>query len=993
VPYSKHSRSRQTTPHMPKGLKRALGALLAGLALYSLLGFLILPGVALRIANQQLASYATVPAHIQRIELNPFSLELTLWGLQIGETGKEQVGFERLYANLQLDSLWSGALHLAAVELDKPRTELLFAKDGSLNLTQLFKLPPSEPKPETPASEPFPLRIGSIKLSEGYLHFQDLRPSEPIEFLYDSMNLELKNLSTLPDDNADMTLVAAGPEGGRIDWAGTISLVPIASEGTLKVTDGKMKVWWPYVRDALPLVLEDGVLNLDTHYKLNLSKETELLLDNASLSIAPFAIKAPDGRPLARLARLDVSETTVDLAKQLVTVGKIRSEKLETWAALEADGQLDWQKLFASQPAKATPKEKAEPATAGAAPQEASAKAAPGKPWQVLLRDVQLRNYQVHLADRSQKEAVALDVGPLNLDLQNFDSLNKSPFTLKLDSGVGRQGKLQASGEVNLAPVSARLKVSTQDIDLRVAQAYISPFIRLELRSGMLGSDLNVDLKNTAPLAFSVTGKAQVNQLHTLDTIKGRDFVKWQQLNVDGLDYRHGDALSIAKVTLQQPYARFMINEDRTTSVDDLLIPQPANGAAKPQGKRTASNEKPLGIRIGGIDINDGSANFADFSLTPNFATAIQQLNGQIGTIDNRQPHPAKVDIKGKVDRYAPVTIKGALNPFDPMASLDIATSFKRVELTTLTPYSGKFAGYRIRKGRLNLDLHYLITKGQLKAENKVVVEQLQLGEKVDSPDAVNLPIRLAIALLKDTEGKISIELPVSGDLNNPQFSVMPIVWQTLRNLVLRAAQAPFKFIGGLVSGGGSEDLGTVSFAPGSSELSSDAQGSLDKLAAALKERPALRLEIEGTSAQSSDGPLIAAQRLDREYQSTYYKILQRRGDKVPAQASQLQVPDGDKPAMLEGIYRTRLKQQPPAEWEQLDRAQRTAKLQEAVIKSWAESTVLLRQLGQARASSIKDYLVDKGQLQDDRVYFIDATLGQAEADGRVISPLHLDAE
>lgn len=977
---------------MPKGLKRALGALLAVLALYSLLGFLILPGIALRIANQQLAAYATVPAQIQRIELNPFSLELTLWGLQIGEPGKEHVGFERLYANLQLDSLWTGALHLASVELDKPRTEVLFAKDGSLNLTALFKLPPSEPKPEAPASEPFPLRIGSIKLNEGYLHFQDVRPSEPIEFLYDSMNLELKNLSTLPDDSTDMTLVAAGPEGGRIDWSGSFSLVPIASEGTLKVTDGKMKLWWPYVRDAVPLVLEDGVLNLNTHYKLNLSKHTELLLDNTSLSIAPFAIKAPDGRPLARLARLEVSETSVDLAKQRVSVGKIRSEKLETWAALEADGQLDWQKLFASQPAKATPKEKAAPATAAPATPPANP-AAPSKPWQVLLRDVQLRNYQVHLADRSQKEAVALDLGPLNIDLQNFDSLNGSPFTLKLDSGVGRQGKLQASGEVNLAPVTARLKVSTQDIDLRVAQAYISPFIRLELRSGMLASDLDVDLKSTAPLAFSINGKAQVNQLHTLDTIKGRDFVKWQQLNLDGLEYRHGDALSISKISLRQPYARFMINEDRTTSVDDLLIAQPAGSVGKPQGKATASSGKPLGIRIGGVDINDGSANFADFSLTPNFATAIQQLNGQIGTIDNRQPNPAKVDIKGKVDRYAPVTIKGALNPFDPMASLDIATSFKRVELTTLTPYSGKFAGYRIRKGRLNLDLHYLITKGQLKAENKVVIEQLQLGEKVDSPDAVDLPLRLAVALLKDTDGKISIELPVSGDLNNPQFSVMPIVWQTLRNLVLRAAQAPFKFIGGLVTGGGAEDLGTVAFAAGSSDLSSDAQGSLDKLAAALKERPALRLEIEGTSAQSSDGPLIAAQRLDREYQSTYYKILQRRGDKVPAQASDLQVPEGDKPAMLEGIYRTRLKQQPPAEWEQLDRTGRTGKLQEAVIKSWAESTVLLRQLGQARASSIKDYLVDKGQLEDDRVYFVDAALGQAEADGRVISPLHLDAE
>ncbi len=981
------------TSYMPKGLTRAVGAMLALVALYSLLGFLIIPGVGLRIANQQLAQYATVPAHLQRLEFNPFSLELTLWGLQIGEPGKEQVGFERLYANLSLDSLWTKALHLETVELDKPRNEVLFAKDGSLNLTQLFKLPPSEPKPEEPAGDPFPLRIGSIKLSEGYLHFQDLRPSEPIEFLYDSMNLELKNLSTLPNDNADMALVAIGPNGGRIDWSGTLSLAPIASEGTLKVTEGKMKAFWPYVRDAVPLVLEDGIVSLDTHYKLNLSKETELLLDNASVRIAPFAIKAPDGRPLARLASLEVSETSIDLAKQRVTVGKIRSEKLETWAALERDGQLDWQKLFASQPAKATPKEKAEPAAAEPTTEEKAAKE-PSKPWQVLLKDVQLRNYQVHLADRSQKEPVALDVGPLNVDLQDFDSLNQSPFTLKLDTGVGKQGKLQAAGQVNLAPVTAKLDVSTRDIDLRVAQAYISPFIRLELRSGMLSSDLKVDLKSTEPLAFSVGGKAQVSQLHTLDTIKNRDFVKWQQLDLSGLSYVHGDALSIDKVTLLQPYARFIINEDRTTNVDDLLIPQPASGPATGQAKpATASNEKPLGIRIGGIDINDGSANFADLTLTPNFATAIQQLNGQIGTIDNRKPAPAKVDVKGKVDRYAPVTIKGALNPFNPLASLDIATSFKRVELTTLTPYSGKFAGFRIRKGRLNLDLHYLITNGQLKAENKVVVEQLQLGEKVDSPDAVDLPIRLAVALLKDTEGKISIELPVTGDLNNPQFSVMPIIWQTLRNLVLRAAQAPFKFIGGLIAGGGAEDLGNVAFAPGSSDLSADAQSALDKLASALKERPELRLEIEGTSAQSSDGPLIAKQRLEREYQATWYKILQRRGDKVPANASMLVVDDSDKPAMLEGIYRARLKQQPPAEWQQLSRDERTTKLHDAVIKSWSESTALLRQLGQDRAGSIKDYLVDKGQLEDDRVYFIDTNLGQAESDGQVITPLHLDAE
>ena len=992
MPYSKaHPFDIDDAAPMPKGLLRAAGALLTALALYSLLGFLILPGIALRIANQQLANYATLPARIERIELNPFSLEVTAWGLKIGEPGKEQVAFERLYANLQIDSLWTRALHLADVQLDKPKTELLFDKSGQLNLAQLFKLPPSEPTPANPDAKPFPLRIDSIKLAGGYVHFEDLRPSEPIEFLYDKLDFELKNLSTLPEDNADMTLVAAGPEGGQIDWKGNFSLVPITSQGTLKVTDGKMKAWWPYVREALPLVLEDGVLNFSTEYKFSLAKETELNLTNTAASIAPFAIKAPDGRPLVRLERLDVSETTVDLAKQQVVIGKIRSNKLETWAAREADGQLDWQKLFASQPSK--PSKAPEPAKAPATADSPKADpAAPSKPWQVLLKDVQLRNYQVHLADRQAKPAVALELGPLNIDVQNFDSLNQSPFTLKVDSGLGKQGKIQAAGEVNLNPVSAKLKVNTQDIDLRVAQSYISPFIRLELRSGMLGSNLDVNLKSADPLKLQITGRAQVEQLHTLDTLKTRDFLKWQRLVLEGVNYQHGESLSIDKVNLLQPYVRFMINDDRTTNVDDLLIPQPANSGAKPAPK-PASKEKPLGIHIGQIAINDGSANFADFSLTPNFATAIQQLNGQIGTIDSRQAKPASVDIKGKVDRYAPVTIKGSVNPFDPIAALDIATSFKRVELTTLTPYSGKFAGFRIRKGRLNLDLHYVITKGQLKAENKVVVEQLQLGEKVDSADAVDLPIRLAIALLKDSDGRISIELPISGDLNNPQFSVMPIVWQTLRNLVVRAASAPFKFIGGLISGGGSEDLGNVSFAPGSSELSKEAEGALNTLAKALKERPNLRLEIEGTAAASSDGPFLAQERLEREYQYNYYKMLQRRGEKVPAQASLLVVPESEKAPLLEGIYRTRLKQQPPAEWKDLGGDERTAKLKDGLIKFWSSSDVLLRQLGQDRASTIKDYLVDKGQLEDDRVYFIDANLGQAEKDGRVITQMHLDAE
>ncbi|WP_369959984.1 DUF748 domain-containing protein [Pseudomonas benzenivorans] len=973
---------------MYKGLKRAVGALLIASVLYSLLGFLILPGIALRIANQQLALYATQPARVERLQLNPFSLELSLWGLRIGESGQEQLAFERLYADLQLDSLWRGVLHLAAIELDKGHGEVRLARDGTLNLSQLFKLPPpQEQPPEEPAAAPFPLRIERLRLSESSLRFEDLRPGEPVALAYDSLDLELRNLSTLPGGSADMRLVASGPQGARIDWQGQLSLAPLASSGQLRVSGIRLRTFWPYVRQAVPLALESGELDLNTDYRLSLAQGTELQLSNAAVGVASVALAAPDGKPLLRLERLDIDETRVDLGKRQVVVGKLRSRNLETWAAREADGQLDWQKLLAGQPATAP----SSPRPAAAAEQDAPAaasKATPEPAWQVLLRDVQLREYRAHLADRVPQQQVELELGPLALDLSDFDSRGTSPFVLELDTGLGKQGRLQAEGQVQLSPTTASLKVASRDIDLRLAQAYLSPYLHLELRSGQLGSDLQVELAGLQPLSFSIRGQAQINQLHSLDTIKERDFVRWQRLDLDGLDYRHGDSLNIDKVRLHQPYARFIINEDLSTNLNELLIAQPEApaAAATPAGKA-------LGIRIGEVSIADGSANFADFSLTPNFATAIQQLDGRIGTLDSRSAKPASVTLNGKVDRYAPMSVEGSLNPFDPLDSLDIATQFKRVELTTLTPYSGKFAGYRIRKGRLNLDLHYRISKGRLQAENSVVVEQLQLGEKVDSPSAVDLPVRLAVALLKDADGRIALQLPVQGDLNNPEFSVMPIVWKTLRNLVLRAAQAPFKFIGGLVGGGADLDLSNVPFAVGSAQLDADAQATLDTLAGALNERPALRLEVEGLSAQDSDGPPLAEQRLQREYQNTYYKILQRRGEAVPDEPAQLQVPEDEKAALLEGIYRARLKQQPPAEWLELDASERAARLRDAVLQSWAQSKLLQRQLAQARAAAIKDYLVERGGLADTRIYLLDVRLGQAQADGRVATPLHLNSE
>jgi uncharacterized protein involved in outer membrane biogenesis/outer membrane protein OmpA-like peptidoglycan-associated protein len=984
---------------MNKVVRRIALTLLLGSGLYALLGFLILPGIALRIANQQLANYATVPAQLQRIQLNPFSLELSLWGLRIGEADAEQLGFDRLYLDLQLDSLWRNGLHLRNIELEGAKVDALRNKEGELNLTQLFNLPASEPAPADQPPGPLPaLKIDRIALIEGALRFRDLQPQTPFEFDYDSLNLELHNLSTMPEENADLTLSARGPGGGELDWSGRISVNPLRSSGTLQLRDGKLKAIWPYVRDIVPIELADGVVEISTDYQLALGEVVKLNLEQLSVKLDSLALQAPDQRPLLNLASLEISETSVDLANQQVVIGQLRSQQLETWAAREKDGQLDWQKLLATpavstqpaappQPAAPaeTPETSAMPATP--ATEDIAASAEPARPWQIILKDGQLRDYRVHLADRQPAEAVELELGPLNLDVQNFDSLGQTPFAIKLDTGLGKQGRISAEGPVQLNPPSTTLQVSTADIDLRVAQAYISPFIRLELRSGMLASQLQVALPSVDPLQLRVSGNVQVSQLHTLDTLKKRDFVRWQQLQLQGLDYQHTSKLRIDKVSLTEPYLRFIVNEDLSTNVSDLLIAQAPSSSSAP-----AASGPPLAIQIGGVQFKDGSANFADFSLTPDFATAIQQLEGSIGRIDSVSQQPASIDIRGKVDRYAPVSIQGSLNPFDPLASLDIATSFKRVELTTLTPYSGKFAGYRIRKGRLNLDLHYRIEKGQLNADNKLVLESLQLGEQVQSGDAVDLPIRLAVALLKDAQGNIDIELPISGDLNNPEFSIAPIIWQTLSNLIVRAVQAPFNFIAGL-AGGSDVDLGQVPFSDGSSELEPAAMEVLDTLARALQERPTLRLEVEGTSSVGNDGALLARQRLQSEFQSMWYSMLQRRGDKVPENADELEVPDDMQESMLEGIYRARLKQQPPPEWAELDDEVRADNLRQALLAYWESNPTLLRRLAQARAAAIKEHLVQQGGLDDQRIYLVDVSVIESTQPGRIDTVLHLDSE
>lgn len=970
--------------------KTLLISLLIAVFAYSLIGTLLLPAIVLHVANQQLHRLATVPAKLERVEFNPFSFEATLWNLHIGEPDAPQIAFRRAYANVQLDSLWRGAPHLSNIELERAHVDARFDAEGQLNLLHLFDLPPSEPKEKNPNAQPFPVVLDRIALIKNSFNFEDLRPSEPVEFAYDDLSVELHNLSTLPDNSSDMTLAAAGPYGAALDWEGELSLVPLRSSGSISLQAAELHTIWPYVHERLPLLLRSGAVSASTDYHVDFSTGTDVRLSNAALKLRELVIDNGE-KPLLRVPSLDVSDGSLDLAGRQARLGSVQSEGLEAWAARTEDGKIDLLSLIpaptrTAQPS-ATNETEADVIDGDSAPAERADEAEEPVPaWQLQLANAELIGYQLHLQDRLPERNVSLELAPFNLTLSDFDSASTAPFKLTVDTGVNGDGHVNASGEISLQPIAANFNISTRDINLQLARSYVEPLVRIQLRSGLLDSDLKLQLRGTSPLAMGVTGDASVNQLHVVDSERKRDLLKWQSIQVAGIDYQ-GDSLGIERISLQRPYVRFIINENLTTNFSDLVVKQPG----QPEQNTQVASKPPMALRIGGISVRDGSANFADFSLTPNFATAIGQLNGQIGTIDNQRPLVAAVDISGRVDRYAPVTIKGGLTPFDPLNSLDIATRFRNVELTTLTPYSGKFAGYRIRKGRMNLDLEYRIQQGQLNAQNKLLLEGLQLGEKVDSPDAVDLPVRLAVALLKDTKGNIDLSLPVSGDLNDPQFSVMPIVWQTLRNLLLRATQAPFKFIAGLVSGN-DQDISQVSFAAGSAELDGAAQSALDTLAQALQERPALILEIEGLSAIKQDGPPLAATRLESEYQRLQYQILQSSGKKLPADPSELIVDEDDKRVLLEAIYRSQLKQQPPAEWAELDKEERAVKLRQAVLEHWRGSELMLRRLAQLRAGNIKGYLIERAGLEAERVFQIDVSVNDDSGADGVSVPMQLDS-
>ncbi len=1013
----------------------ALIVVLVLVGVYAVAGFWAVPHFARSYAQDFVKTHYGRTLSIGEIRFNPFTLKLDISDVLLPDAdGKPLLSFAHLHVDLQLASLWRLGPSFREILLDKPYVRAVIRHGGELNLADLGKGFPEEPKkPQPEPSKPVRLYIGRLAVTGGSSTFEDLTRADPFKADFNPITFELHDFSTVGQRGNAYSLTAASDDGERFNWSGTLRLTPLSSQGQFEVIDLRARTVWDYIRDLVPLELDSGLIGIKGDYDLSTGGgplAVKVLIHNTT--VTDLGVK-PKGGPqdYVKLAKIEVDETRVDVSKHTVDVAKVTLSggNLNVW--MDEKGRLN---LLDLAPAPATPA----PAPAPAEPPPVHAQSSGGNstPWVVSAPDIGLESFKVAVEDREVKPALAVAIDPLNVHVAGFNTRPDDVLDVTMDSGINGSGKLGAKAKVTPKSGDVTAHVEASALALPFLQPYLSRYTSMTLLKGALGASL--DLLSRGDGYLEVKGDTQLSGLRTVDDQQKRDFVSWKDLKIAAIQYRSKpQSLRIKTVTLDEPYARMVIFPNRTTNIKEVLTPagtvrkvsvpagdakdaketgegdagqsatpepdtaaaavpapQPvppktAGGRAK-KGARSAATPAPavqqapptpFPVAIGTVRLVNATLDYTDLWIKPSFSVGIQKLSGSITGLSSDPKSRAKVELNGKVDRYSPAHIGGELNVLSTALYTDITMGFKDIDLTIVNPYSGHFIGYKIDKGKLSVDVSYKIEQRKLDAKQHFVVDQLELGDRVESPDAIHAPIKIAVALLKDRNGVIDIDLPMNGSIDDPKFRLGPIIWKAFVNIIIKVATAPFALLGHLFGGG--EHMNVVEFAPGSAELDKASQEQLAALVKSLKERPQLKLDVPITYSKELDGAQLAAAKLHEELAARVAGT--RAGKKHPQGAGAEVFADPEKhykllldqykeslgkdaslPESVQAVQAAKRKEAPPYE-------QAINDLDAALVSHIQVSDDDLVTLGKDRAKAIQDALLSGGEVDPSRVFIIDA--------------------
>ncbi len=914
------------------------------------------------------------------------------------------IGFEQLFITPNLQASWQQkGVVLSAVTLTKPVVQLqrLADKKGDvrLNLTDALATqltPAPAPEPET-ASAPLLVDIASVNVTDGHVRYQDQRKESEPGWLpplnLEKVTLKIDNLRTEANHPTAYQLSAAINGKSSLAAHGKLDVMSGMGQGKVSLKQVELKPFAPLWAPYLKLDLAKGHANAEVEYQLKEGKQGVLWqLSKGKLTLDNWQLKKHKGDEFARFGQLALSELAVDGQKQSLQIGKVTLQQPLLKATLNPQQELDLADLLIEQaPAKpvkgahaanevannAAPKSAQQAKTAGN-----GKKHAPDKPWQWQIKQILIDKGDLTLTESSSGKPQARQLSGLKLALGPLGSKGEQPSKLTLATQFNQSSPLAFDGQLTLTPFTLSGDINQQGLPLTLAQPYLADLVRIKVQNGLLSSKTRLDLATTAQGDLSkltLQGGLDINGLKVVDRADNQRLLEFNTLALTGLTYDGiSQQMRIKDIALNKPFARIEINEDGTTNLQQLLLPQPA--AANSTHATAGSKAPDFRFTIDQLRTEQGNLRFADRSLSQDFVADIASLGGQSRHISNIPGQRSDLAFNGKVDRYAPVTIRGGTNLLVANPILDIAVAFHNLELTTFTPYSGTYAGYAIDKGQLSMKLHYKLEGNRLEGDNDITIKKLQLGEKIKSEQAKDLPLGLAIALLSDANGVIQMNLKVKGDLDQPDFSIGNIFWDVLGNTLSKAITSPFSLLTSLADG--TEDLDELPFLPGDPDLTPTQQEKLVKLAQALKDRPKLSMNIRGKVNFNEERPILQRQKLER--------VLA----KLTGNQADLDLLEQD-PALQEALaqaYEERFGEdlEDLADRLHLDEESPALRAQAVILLRDQQliTAKSLRNLAMRRAQNTKEFLVDSQGIAPERLFVLDSQVKEEDKEAKVILTL-----
>ena len=825
-------------PHFKKIL---IGLILFFVA-FTLVGFFGLPPILKSILTKQLSENLHRSVTINQIKINPYALSIAVRGLTVKEKESSEtfLSCEEIFLNLESLSALKRALILSEIRLKQPFIKITQHPDRSYNFSDLIEKKETKP-PEKEKSKPLNFSLNNIKIENGSIDFLD--ESKQKKHTVRELNIGVPFLSNIPYfvETYVQPSFSAKINGTPYTIQGKTKPFADSRETTFDININDLDI--PYYLAYVPTKMNFKIVSafLDTQAKISFietkGKKPSLIV-TGNVSLKKIAVEDEWKKPLLRLPLFDVSLASSEPLSKIIHLSKISIQSPELEIRRDEKGRLNVSSLFPEKKETKPIPEKATDST----------------PFSLEIDEMQMTGGKISFSDLAPSPPVTLTAKDFDLRVENISTAKNSKSKLSLSLLLDKKGKISTTGSIGIDPITAELKMDMKGIEIASFQSYFTDKVKITITGGAFSTtgNLSLGIADNKGVKATYRGNVAVSGFSSIDKVNAEDFLKWDSLSFSGLNVGYSPlSIDIKGIALTDFYSRVIINPQGTLNLQEIVAkgeqekeaPPPAQTQEKvPESQK--NKESANKVKIGTVTLQGGKVDFSDRSVNPEYSTRLVEIGGRISGLSSEETTLADVDLRGKLDDYAPLEITGKINPLKENLYVDIKARFKDMELNPTTPYAWKYVGYTIEKGKLSFDLKYLIVKKKLESQNYIFLNQLILGDKVESPHATKLPVKLAIALLKDRTGEIKLEIPVTGSLDDPKFSVWGVILKILINLIAKAATSPFSLLGALFGGG--EELSFVEFDYGSTVIAEQNMKKIDTLVKALHDRPALKLDIEG---------------------------------------------------------------------------------------------------------------------------------------------------